>query len=301
MQAVQPPNCSGGGQCIVTVSAKPLDLVLSQAKFLDGSGRQLGGAVQAVVVGGISGTAIGNPVVNSVGNAFSFLPNIAPGTIVSVFGANLANCEDHANALPLPGSLCDASVTFNGQAGPLYYAGPNQINALVPGSITPGQDVSVVVSRAGAQSGAFKFPGAQVGEVAPALSYYSLDGQSQLALVSNSDNSVAGPNRSDLNMRPLHPGETATAWAVGLGPTTPGVPDGQAAPTDPLAVTSNNVDVYVNGTQQKVLFAGLAPTTSGLYQVNFTLDPATPLSANNVIWLRVKGVESPHLPIVIGN
>jgi uncharacterized protein (TIGR03437 family) len=300
-QPSQPQNCSGGAPCTVTVAVKPFDLLLSAAKFLDAGGRQVGASVQAVVVGGASGAGIGGPSLGAVTNAFSFQPSLAPGAVASIFGSDLANCEGQAGAFPLPTSMCDASVTFNGKTGFLYYAGPNQINALVPGSLTPGEDVNVVVTRAGSSSDAFRFPGAQVGDVSPALGFYSLDGgQTSQALISNTDFSIAGPDRPDLNMRPLRLGETATAWAIGLGPTMTVVPDGQPAPSEPLAVTANAVDVYVNGMIQKVSFAGLAPTMSGLYQVNFTLDPGTPLNGNNVIWLRVKGIESPHLPVVIG-
>jgi uncharacterized protein (TIGR03437 family) len=302
-QPSQPPNCSGGAPCTITVPAVPNDIVLSSAQFLDGSGHQLGGlSLQAMVVGGAPGSGIGSPGVNGVTNAFSFLPNLAPGAIASIFGSNMADCAGSANAFPLPASLCDAGVTFNGTAAYLFYAGPNQINALVPSSLQPAQDVSVVVTRAGSASSAFQIPASQFAPVAPALASYSPDGQTLLALVSNSDGSIAGPNQPALNTRPLHPGENATAWAVGMGPTMVTVPDGEPAPSNPLAWTSNNVDVFVNGMMQKVTFAGLAPTLSGLYQINFTLDPSTPLdpSGNNVIWTRVKQVESPHLPIVIG-
>jgi uncharacterized protein (TIGR03437 family) len=57
--------------------------------------------------------------------------------------------------------------------------------------------------------------------------------------------------------------------------------------------------VFVNGVRQHVDFAGLAPFWCALYQVNFKLDPATPVRGGDqdVVWLSVNGMESPHLSI----
>jgi uncharacterized protein (TIGR03437 family) len=48
---------------------------------------------------------------------------------------------------------------------------------------------------------------------------------------------------------------------------------------------------------EPVSFAGLSPGSAALYQVNFTLDPQTPVYATdtNKISLRVNGVESPQI------
>jgi uncharacterized protein (TIGR03437 family) len=183
----------------------------------------------------------------------------------------------------------------------LFYAGPTQINALLPSSLTPQQDINMVVSRGSRNSDSIKVPGSTVGDVAPALPSFTLDGQAFRAAVQNSDGTVAGPDRPEFRMRPLRLGENGIIWANGLGTTTPQVPDGQPAPSDKLAVTDNTVEVYVNNVRQQVSFSGLAPGLSGLYQVNFTLDQSTPVKAtdDNQVWLRVKGVESPHLLISV--
>jgi uncharacterized protein (TIGR03437 family) len=234
-------------------------------------------------------------------NAFSFEPKAAPGAMVSIFGHDLADCEAGAAAFPLPASLCNASVSFDGQTAPLFYAGPTQINALLPSSVGPGKDLDMVVSRSGENSDSTRIPGSEVGEVAPALPSFTLDGQTFRAAAQNSDGSVAGPKRPDLNMRPLRLGENGSLWANGLGTTTPRVADGDPAPSDNLAATDATVEVYVNGVRQPVSFSGLAPGFSGLYQVNFTLDNSTPVKAtdDNQVWIRVKDIESTHLLISI--
>jgi uncharacterized protein (TIGR03437 family) len=84
-----------------------------------------------------------------------------------------------------------------------------------------------------------------------------------------------------------------------LGGTNPPVPDGEPAPSDPPASATRAVEVYVNDVLQKVLFAGLTPYFSGLFQVNFELKPETPVLGpdSNYLWLKVTDVESPRLLI----
>ncbi|HPQ14968.1 MAG TPA: hypothetical protein PLP04_07060, partial [Bryobacteraceae bacterium] len=300
---VESRNCSGG--CTVTVPAKPLELLFTKTKFRDGAGNEIGqGPMEAHVVSGVFGDGIGKPEIASQAplvNAFSFEPKVAPGGMVSVFGKNFAECDAGASGFPLPTFLCGASLMFNGQPAPLFYAGPGQINALLPSTLAPGQDVEMVVTRSDQRSEPARIPGSVIGEVAPAMASFTLDGQVFRAAVQNSDGTLAGPDRPDLGMRPLRLAENATLWATALGTTTPRVEDGQPAPVDPLATADFPVEVYVNGVRQPVSFAGLAPGFSGLFQVNFTLDGSTPVRPGdeNTVWLRVKDVESPRLAISI--
>ena len=73
----------------------------------------------------------------------------------------------------------------------------------------------------------------------------------------------------------------------GLGPVTPQVADGAAAPASPLSISveAANVSVFlddgVDFVPANVSFAGLAPGFAGLYQVNFTV-PASGLSNGDV-------------------
>jgi uncharacterized protein (TIGR03437 family) len=293
-----PQACSGGSTCTITIRARPGELAFIQVVYRDGNGNPVGQTGIQVAIPA-PGAAAPRPAISSSGivNAASFQPNIAPRGIVSVFGSNLASCRAQAAGLPLPSTLCDAGITFNNQPGLLYFASPGQLNVLLPGSIRPQQDVQAVVSRLGSQSNPVIVPGAFVGESAPAIFPYTLQDQKLRAVIQNSDLSLNGLAGQPLNTRPLRPGEAATLYANSLGPTAPDVGDGQAAPANPPAQTVKNVAVYINGIKQTVSFSGLTPYLSALYQVNFVLDPATPVQPGdqNQVWLNVDGAESPHL------
>ncbi len=79
----------------------------------------------------------------TVRNAASFQNGIAPGSIVSIFGNNLATATDAATRFPLPLELAGASVRINGIAAPLLYASPGQINAQVPYELKTGSAFQV--------------------------------------------------------------------------------------------------------------------------------------------------------------
>ena len=95
------------------------------------------------------------PAVNAGGvlNTGSYsTPGVAPGSIVSIFGTNLASKLALASTIPLSTSLGDVtSVTFNNIPATLYYVGPLQINAQLPWNVMPaGTDsgnVNIVVTR----------------------------------------------------------------------------------------------------------------------------------------------------------
>jgi uncharacterized protein (TIGR03437 family) len=290
--------CSGG-TCSENLSLVPLSLVIAQPLFLNGSGQQVGsGQPSTQISTGVSGSGVGKPTLaatNPVTNGLSFQPQISPGSIVSIFGQDLANCEASASAPPLATTLCDAVVTFNGTAAYLFYANTTQINAQLPSSIQPGQPVTVVVSRAGTASDPVVVPGTDVGATSPAMATYTLDGSVFRAVLQTPDGKIAGPSR------PLRWGESGILFAGGLGPTTPAVPDGQAAPAQPLATVNGTVEVFVNGIGQKSTSSVLAPGSAGLYQVSFTLASLTPVTTadTNQIWISVNGVESPHVLVSV--
>src|SRR5207302_3025784 len=92
------------------------------------------------------------PAITSVVNAASFqASNIAPGSIVSLFGTNLAEGAASALTVPLPKSLGGVSLTSQNVAAPLFFVSPTQINAQIPFETPPGA-ANLTVSVSGAAS-----------------------------------------------------------------------------------------------------------------------------------------------------
>src|SRR5580704_9762797 len=75
-----------------------------------------------------------SPVVSAGGvvSAASFVAPVAPGSLVSIFGSNLAPQAAQAASIPLPILLGGVAVSFNGLMAPLLYVSANQINAQLP-------------------------------------------------------------------------------------------------------------------------------------------------------------------------
>lgn len=78
------------------------------------------------------------PVISQGGvvNAASYTQPVVPGSIMAIFGTNLASGVYSAAATPLPTILGNTSVSMNGVPAPLFYVSPNQINAQVPSSLS---------------------------------------------------------------------------------------------------------------------------------------------------------------------
>lgn len=95
------------------------------------------------------------PAINPGGivNAANRTGGIAPGSIVEIYGANLAVGTCSADTPPLPTQLpCSPTrVTVSGRDAPLLYVSPLQINAQIPSESGLGS-ASVTVIRGGAQS-----------------------------------------------------------------------------------------------------------------------------------------------------
>lgn len=255
---------------------------------------------QAMRVIGVR-TGFGRPKIANAGvvNAASGEPKLAPGAIATVQGESLADCASAVNGFPLPTMLCGSSVSVNGKSTYYLYASPSQLNIVLPSSLSLQAGLQAIAARSDFTSDPLTLAGANFNEEAPAIFTYSLQDRVTRGAIQNSDSSLNGPPRPDINSRPLQPGETGVIYANGLGPTNPPVPDGQPSPSDVPAVTVRQVRVFINDTAQNVLFSGLTPGLAGLFQVNFTLDPATPVNDgdNNFVRLSVNGFDSP--PVVI--
>jgi len=157
------------------------------------------------------------PAVNSGGvvDAATFRAPVAPGSLVSIFGIDLAPAAAATRALPLPTTLGEVSVSFNGVAAPLLYVSPTQINAQLPWEVSATGAVNVTVTNSGVASAP---QSVQVAASAPGL--YALEGR---AVAINPDGSLAAPDGSipGYVSHPATPGAHSSCWPPASDPSIP--------------------------------------------------------------------------------
>jgi hypothetical protein len=98
--------------------------------------------------GNVAAAPAGMPTVNLGGvvNGASFLlaANLAPGSIISVFGTNLASANTSNSGFPLPTTLAGIKLTIGGVDAPLFYGSNGQVNAQLPFEIPPGWQTQMI-------------------------------------------------------------------------------------------------------------------------------------------------------------
>jgi uncharacterized protein (TIGR03437 family) len=191
------------------------------------------------------------PSLSAVVNAASLQPGpVAPGSLISIFGLNLANTP----ASSTPGG---ATLLINGALAPLQFVSPDQIDAQVPIEITVGL-ATMELRLPGMPPAAIQFP------VSPAAPAIFAIGPNQEA-VQNADGAW---NTQD---NPAAAGSVVTVYLTGQGAVQPPVATGEPAPTDPVARSAYAVTATTGGRPSAVTFAGLRPGLIGVFQVSFCL------------------------------
>jgi uncharacterized protein (TIGR03437 family) len=226
-----------------------------------------GGGIPSITPGGI------------VNNADYASGPVAPGSIVSIFGTGLAPFSQVFSGFPLTNSLAGVTVTVNGVAAPMFYAGSSQINIQVPFEIGAGPAVMMVSDSCGS-SGEVTF---QVAQAAP----YILQTGAGQAILLNQDNTVNGPNN------PAKVGSVAQIYLIGIGPVSSPPADGAAASTTKLSLSTLPWSATIGGwatPPSPYQFLGLAPGWVGLDQANLVV-PSLSTGAYPVV-ITVGGVES---------
>lgn len=195
------------------------------------------------------------PAIAAVANSASYSQDaISPGSLVSLFGSNLAPIASRASATPLPMSVADTSVTINNVPAPLLYEAPGQINVEVPWEIAPGP-ATVVVRTRGNMSSPVQIT---VQPAAPGLFTNAAGGAAAL----NADGSLNSAEK------PAAAGSIISVFFTGQGPVTSMVDDGAPPPAGETDSATDAISATVGGVQAQIQFAGLAPLYPGVAQMN---------------------------------
>jgi uncharacterized protein (TIGR03437 family) len=217
------------------------------------------------------------------GASFATGQPVAPGSLVSIFGTDLASTSSAATSVPLSTKLANVQVTFNNIAAPLNYVSGGQINAQVPFELTGASTAQVVVTNNGSASAPQSL---QVASIAPGI--FSLTGGQAIAY-GNSSYIFAAPSGSipGLTTQPakiLDP-QTLVILATGLGPVMPPIPDGVGDPTV-IHNTTASPAVLVGNVPAQVVFSGILPGFPGVYQINVIIQAGTP--TGNAVPLQIQ-------------
>jgi uncharacterized protein (TIGR03437 family) len=201
---------------------------------------------------------------DAVLNAASFSNQIAPGSIVSIFGINFARRAVSATTVPLPRSLGDTSLLVNGTAAPLFLVSPGQINAQIPFEIAPGTAVATLSVASGGVS--FHQVAFLVSPAAPGIFQFA-DGR---AVVVNQDGTL---NSSD---NPARVGSVITAYLTGQGYVDTPVTTGAGASRFLLSRPVLPARASIEDRSAELLFLGLTPGSVGLAQANLRIPTVNP-------------------------
>ncbi|HJZ96524.1 MAG TPA: hypothetical protein VKE70_08450, partial [Candidatus Solibacter sp.] len=194
---------------------------------------------------------------------------VAPNSLASLYGGNLASGEAHATAQPLPTNLGGVMLSVTDSAGvqrsaPLVFVSATQINFVVPDGSAAGTANFTVTSPGGSQT----FPGT-IQTVAPAL--FSMNGTGTGVAAATAISTIAGNPGVQSPVTVFQCSDsTCTSVPIALGVDTPiyvtfygtGIRN---------ASSLSNVSATISGVRVPVLYAGPTPGFTGLDQVNVVL------------------------------
>jgi uncharacterized protein (TIGR03437 family) len=199
------------------------------------------------------------PVLNSA----SLAPDIAPGTLIAVFGAGLSG----------PGQT--TTVEVDGRAATVTSQGPFRIDAALPADLPVGRATLRITSAYGSIE--------QVVDlqlVAPAI-FVSTEGQAAVL------NATGLPNRAD---QPARRGSVVSIFSTGLG---------VLRPENSPARTQNPVSVLLDGRELTPAYSGAAPNLPGVYQVNVQIPIDTAPGVGRLLVLKQAGILSRAVELAV--
>lgn len=307
----QPPNLNFTGATRNTVRVEPL----IQQPFLIGSGYTDGGDRKEFVVPvgatrlyfasmgnpqtpgfftvTVSPVAAATPVVERSGivRAAGYGGGTAAaGSLLSIFGSNLADVSESATSVPLPIQISQTRVYINLRPAPLFFTSSGQINAQIPWEFANDTSVQLVVVRNGAAS----LP-APVDLAAASPGIFLL--RENAGVVVNATNGQLADQE-----KPVRGGDTLVIYASGLGPVTGTVRTGAPASSTELEPLQAPVEASLQLAGQTVTlpvqFAGSAPGFIGVNQVNAAVPVGTPAGVGS-LKLRTRGVDSNSVLIAV--
>jgi uncharacterized protein (TIGR03437 family) len=267
----------------VSVTTKP------GFQFLDWSGNASGSYPAALVVMNAPQTVVAelNPVPyiapGGIMNGAAQTPSraVAPGSAVAIYGINLASNNLTSPASLLATTLDSVTVRVDGEAVPLFFVSPGQINIQLPSNLTIGEH-TLAVHIDGKPDASAQFTAARN---APGL-YGTVVNQETFAVATHADGSAISATS------PARRGETVTLYGTGFGRYNPAPADGVAVPTGTKYPLEDAAELLMGDQQIDPVWAGAAAGKVGVAIVQLKIDDSIPHATNVSLILSVNGIQS---------
>ncbi|MEZ5403133.1 MAG: hypothetical protein R2729_25865 [Bryobacteraceae bacterium] len=209
---------------------------------------------------------------------------VAPGSLISIFGANLAPYFEAGPTGPiLKQAIAGISVTVSNRILPLLFVSPDQINAQLPRDLAIGEHEMRII-RVGAETITGRF---QVSPAAPGLFHKNVDEQAVLMAYHEDGSEVSAQS-------PARKGETITFLGTGFGAYESAHPEGFALPAGPGFGLLNDVAIQAGDTALLPEWAGGAPGQVGIdvVKVKIPEEIAVGEAGSLSVKVNVGGIES---------
>ncbi len=242
-------------------------------------------ALQQAGASASSGPAITEDgIFNAASYASALRDGAARGSLISIFGRELARSVVSNDKLPIPselgGTRVDVIQSGVTRAAYLLYVSPGQINMILPSALDAGA-AEIVVSQGGKSS----IPAPiRVVNTKPGI-FFSAPAGREFGIIQQ----VASQTDYPLNTldRPAKPNQTAILWATGLG---------AVAGRDDTPPAGGNlpvlVNAYVGGREAKVLYGGRAPGFPGVDVIYVEVPPDVQFGCYVAVNVVADGIDS---------
>jgi uncharacterized protein (TIGR03437 family) len=243
------------------------------------------------------------PVITNVQNGATFLTSLAPNTYASIFGQNLSTTnpgrgwtvadftQNTNGTLTMPTVMDGTSVTIGGAPAYLNYISPGQLNIITP-NVT-GSNLPVIVKVNGQFSAAFNLTLQSLAPSfftwGPATADFGKYLIAQHADFTNIGKVGLFPGTPASFTTPAKPGETIILYGTGFGPTNPPIANG--IETDKVYYLTPMPTATLGGSPATVIFGGLIPPFSQVYQFNVTI-PSNAANGDSPLIVIVSGTPS---------
>ncbi len=210
---------------------------------------------------------------------------VAPGSLISITGANLTAREETGPASPQAQTLADLVVRVNDRMLPLSYASPSVINAQLPFDLPIGPR-KLTVTRLGQPDLSADFEAVRNAPGLFSIGGTEAEGVPPLAQALKADGSLITPEN------PARAGDVISLLGTGLGPFRVNLPAGFAIPAGNSIALADSVEVLAGDTVVQPLQVIAATGRVGTASIQLRLGAQFAAGQSTTLRVRVNGKES---------